>query len=197
MKTRTVYFDTETEGLNPAKNVIIQIAAVAVDEDYQELASFGRLLRFDASKAEPEALEINSYDPERWAREAIDPHQAFAEFDRFLRDFADVEMVSKKGNPFKVVQLAGHNIATFDMPFLQAGFKEFKMFLPASFLGLDTLQLALWWRSFKRPTIENLKLGTLAKHFGIPLEGAHDAMADVRANVQIARMLREDLESGF
>ena len=93
-----------------------------------------------------------------------------------------------------VAELAGHNVASFDVPFLRRYFELCSLFYPASFIPLDTLQLARWWKEVHGIEIENLKLGTLASFFGIELGAdAHDALADVRANVEVARRMVEDL----
>ena len=108
----------------------------------------------------------------------------------FLRCFADVELI---GQPYRVAQLAGHNAATFDGPFLTGWYKQVDEFLPASRTVLCTLHRALWYfqenPQAERP--ENMKLGTLAQHFGIQHEGAHDAMADVRATVELYKALTD------
>lgn len=200
---RIVFFDVETSGLDPKYHEIIQIAAVAVDADnFDEIATFASKVKFDASLASEDALAVNSYDPGVWQREAVPTLQARGEFDNFLREHATVRMVSKRtGRPYKVAQLAGHNAATFDMPFLRAWFdRRPSEFLPAAFLVLDTLQLAMWaaqcplapiipaGAEFRRSVPTNFKLGTLCEYLGVDLgDDAHDAVNDVRATVAIAR----------
>ena len=64
-------------------------------------------------------------------------------------------------------------------------------FLPAAYSVLCTLQRSLWYFQ-ENPHAErpaNLKLGTLAQHFGIELDNAHDALADVRATVKLYKAL--------
>ena len=66
------------------------------------------------------------------------------------------------------------------------------LFMPAEFFGLDTLQLAAWWRQFQNADgqpVENLKLSTLSGIFGIEHSDAHDALADVRANILVAKAM--------
>jgi len=67
---KTVYVDLETGGLE-MHHPVIQIAAVAVDGDWNELGAFQVKLFFDESKAEPEALRINRYDRSIWEHEAF------------------------------------------------------------------------------------------------------------------------------
>lgn len=190
---KIVFFDLETSGLSPWKNEIIQVAAVVVkSDDFSEIARFGPFrVSFDVEKASPEALKINHYEATAW-EDAISQKQLVDDFGDFLRDHSTVKMTSRAGNPYYVAQLAGHNILRFDMPFLQATFKrEGGQFLPARFIGLDTLQLAAW-KYFDDPNApKNLKLEDLVEFLGAKFEGkAHDAMADVIANIEMAKLLR-------
>ena len=72
-------------------------------------------------------------------------------------------------------------------------FARHDAFLPADpFRPLDTLQLALWHFSQCDAEPENYKLGTLCAFFGIDASGAHDALVDVRLNVELARRVLEE-----
>ena len=188
---RSVFFDLETGGADPSRHPITQIAAVAVDEHLNELESFECKVRFDESAADPKALELNHYDPEVWAEKGLAPRMAADRFARFLKKYDDVLMVSQAGKPYRVAQLIGYNAATFDGPFLQRTYKELGVFLPASFRVMCLLQRVLWGfheDPRKKPPAD-FKLGTVCKYFEIPLEGAHDALADVRATVNLSRVL--------
>lgn len=190
---RLVFVDIETGGLDPARHPIIQIAAIAVDAGLNELDSFECKIKFSEEDCEPEAIKANSYDAEIWKEKAVYPRRAFDELAEFLRRYSDVELVSQRTHkPYKVAQLVGHNAASFDGPFIQNGYRTHGLFLPAAFTVLDTLQRALW-HFHERPECrpENFKLATLCKHFGVPLDNAHDALADVRATVGLYRALVE------
>ena len=187
----TVFFDTETAGLAD-EAATIQLAAIAV-RDWKELAVFEQKIEFDVSKAEPEALELNHFDAEVWELEAYPVQEVVASFAKWLEPHRAIEMVSKRtGRPYMVARLAGHNVKTFDAPRLQAMFKAQDVFLAAdSFRPLDTVQLALWecWARGKKPP--NYQLATLCGFIGIDVGEAHDALADVRMCIELARALLE------
>jgi len=186
-----VYFDLETGGVQDF-HPNIQIAAVAVDSNWQELASIEMKLQFDVGAADPEALQINHYDAAVWRAEAIPPNQALRRFSDFLEPFKVLPRVSKKPpfRPYSVAQLAGHNAATFDGPRLKSWYTKAGAFLGADPRVLDTMQLAMWWFQMRGEQPDNYKLGTLCRYFGIPVgDEAHDALADVRMTVQLARYL--------
>lgn len=190
---RIVFFDLETSGLDKERHAITQIAAIAVcvitGVVHEEIEI---KVLFKVEDADPEALRVNSYSKEVWERDAVHPEQALSQFSAFLKRHATVKMTSKLGRPYRVARLAGHNSATFDGPFLQAWYSRLGQFCPASYLTLDTLQLALWHFSgaVQQFQPENFKLQTLCNHLGIPTEGeAHDALADVKATVALWKFL--------
>lgn len=187
----TVYFDIETGGLE-LTHPIIQLAAIAVsDDDGDELSEFEAKLLFDVSTADPEALEINHYDKDVWMSEAIAPLKACSDFAAWLQAFLSIEMTSKRtGRKYEVARLAGYNSANFDAPRLQELFKKWGVFLPAHPMTLDVMQAALWAAHWNGWPTTPIKLEDACRFHGVPLEGAHDALSDVRATAALAWRLR-------
>jgi DNA polymerase III subunit epsilon len=188
MSETIIYFDLETGGLD-MEHPITQLAAVAVN-GAEEIDSFNRLIHVNVEHCDPKALELNGYDPARWEREAVFPFQVVSEFWTFLNKYKTVDCISKEGKPYKVAQLAGYNAATFDAPRLQQLFRTARAFLPAHPRVLDVMQLAMWFIRAQDIKLENHKLATVCKYFGIKLDNAHDALADVRATAQLAGCLQ-------
>lgn len=187
---RTVVFDIETGGLEPNRP-IIQVAAIAVDDAWRELAAFERKLRFDERDADPDALAVINYDRQAWLSAAVDPRDAARGFADFCRAHATVERISKAGRPYKVAAMAGHNAVGFDIPRMRALLERFDIFWPAQWwYPLDTYQGVLWHfqRTGETPPAD-FKLPTLATHFGLSADGAHDALADARMAAGIARAI--------
>jgi DNA polymerase-3 subunit epsilon/ribonuclease T len=179
---RLVFVDLETGGLDPAKHPVIQIAAIAVGEDLKPLEEFEAKINFDLSTADGEALAVNSYNAAVWDRDAKSAAHVCGDLSEFFKRYADVKLVSKRtGRPYYVAQPIGHNAARFDGPFLQ------DMFLPAYFRVMDTFQRAIFhfYEHSELPAPDDFELGTLCRHFNIPLDGAHDALADVRATLSL------------
>lgn len=191
MDTYTIFFDFETGGVE-ARHPSIQLAAIAVrDADWAEVASFEAKLKFDETAADPEALKMNHYDAEVWKAEAIPQALAASKLARWSEPYRSVEMISKRtGNPYRVAKLAGHNALTFDLPRLRELYGG--AFFPFHYFVKDTLQRVLWFYDehpeMKRP--ESLKLTTLCAAFGIPTDGAHDALTDVRLSAALAKAVQ-------
>lgn len=173
----TIYFDFETGGLLP-QHPSIQLAAIAYD-DYtgKELGSFESKIAFDESKADDEALLMNSWDGNLW-KNAPAPAEVAKNFADFLRPHCKVKMMSKRtGKPYYVAKGAAYN-APFDWPRLRELFGE--SFLPVSYHVRDILQRAIFHCDENAIEVESFKLTELCKLFGIETKGAHDALADVR-----------------
>ena len=185
-----VIFDTETGGLTD-RHPTIQIAAIAVDHDWIEVAAFERKLRFNREHADEKALSMNSFNADVWGREAIDSRDALLQFADFLRDHADLTKMSQSGKKYTVARLCGHNAAAFDLPRVSGECRQQNIFFPGDFAVLDSLQLYRWSR-FINPHSEGPdsgKLGDIAKFYGISTDGAHDALADCRIVAAIAPKL--------
>jgi DNA polymerase III epsilon subunit-like protein len=187
----TVYFDLETGGVEDCRPDM-QIAAVAVDDNWNELGAFEAKIQFECDQADPEALRINHYDAAIWRRDAIPLPTMIERFSNFIDPYRVLSRKSKRPpyRTYRVAQLAGHNAATFDGPRLKAMYIRAGLFLGADPRVLDTMQLAMWWFHQRRTEPENYKLGPLCQYFGISVgEDAHDALADVRLTVQLAKVL--------
>ena len=197
MAKKIVFYDLETGGLDTREHPVIQIAAVSTWADTLEpIEEFEVKVQFDVADCSPEALEVNSFDPDIWKKDAVPKLVAMNGLKRFLSNHASTKKIAKSGRPWYTARMAGHNAARFDHPFLIDWFKSADVFFTGGYRCLCTYQMAEWF--FELSGIEepkNLKLGTLAEHFGIslPAEDAHDALADVRANVEVCKALREGL----
>src|SRR6187455_793514 len=163
---RLVFFDLETTGVDISK---------------AEITSFQRLVRFDVERADPKALEINHFDPARWEKDAVWKQQALAEFFTWAKPHLDQPRLSARTNrTYYVGTLCGYNAAAFDGPILKRVCKDMAsvsqpmgMFIPFDHRIRDTFQIALSICDFLGITLKDYKLGTVAEHFGAPIEKAH------------------------
>lgn len=191
--THLVLFDLETGGLEPTRP-IIQIAAIAVDRQLQERDVFEVKIRFDESKACPDALRRVHYRRAEWKRSAVSPKKAAWAFSQFLRKHASVEVLRRNMTSFHVAQLASHH-SNFDGPFLTAWYERLGIFLPASYRVFCTLQRAYWYFQEQPDLVppDDFRLATLCEYFGVPLHPneAHEALADTRAALGVYRAMTE------
>lgn len=171
-----LFLDLETSHLDPDLGDIIEIAAVRTTPDLRaEVAVIDRKLQLERPlEASPEALAINGYSVEEW-RHAIPRRIAFLELLKIATD--DVLIVGQ--NPI------------FDLSHLRAKFKMESLVPITPRYVIDTAAMA--WPLVVKGHLHRMNLETLCSRYGIPNDGAHRAMADVRRLMHVyARMLGID-----
>lgn len=163
---RLIVFDLETTGTDRTRDEIIEVAA----RRYGTEDRFHALLRPERSVGD--SVEVHGLTDEFLAREGRPAGEALDE----LRAFADGCV------------LAGHNVVSFDVPFLQLGAACHGAANWDCFAVFDTLDLA---RRFYR--LPRYKLESLAQHFGFTVRPSHRAMDDVDATCELMAILLADL----
>lgn len=198
---KVCFIDTETGGLE-RKHPTIQIGAVAV-ENGAEVEAFEVKLRFKAEDADPEALAGNCYDAEIWEHEAVGVKEGYKGFLDFLGRHRTVRKTSRNGNTtYTVARLGGYNIANFDYPRLRgyigmlAEHDNTYRSVPADPYLLDVYQLACWLHAIRPLPVPDLKMQTLAAHYGIEVKEAHDALDDARTAAAVGRKVLAALLKG-
>jgi len=154
-----VAFDTETTGLSPADDRIVEIAAIAFGPDGTETGTFEQLV--DPGIPIPPALTaIHGIDDAMVAgRPGIE--EVLPEFIRFV------------GKAVLLAHNASYDIAMLMVPLLRMDAATAPA--PPGNPVLDTCGLAR--AAF--PGAPNYRLVTIAGRLGIPMERAHRAMSDV------------------
>jgi DNA polymerase III alpha subunit (gram-positive type) len=186
-----VFVDIEVAGAEISRP-IIQVAAIAVAANLEELETFEAKLKFDERLADHKTLTRNRYCEKTWTAEARSATSVARAFASFLRRHATFDLAGNGRSSYRVAQLVAHN-ANFDGPFLRAWFDRVGDFLPGDYRILCTVQRAMWLfheHCHLRPPAD-FKLGTLCRYFGVPLDPneAHTALADVRATVELYRRI--------
>jgi hypothetical protein len=192
------WLDLETGGLKDW-HPDIQVACIVTDLQQNEVASFARKIQFEEKRADPVALELNHYDPAVWEAEAVPESQAANELADFLQPYRLLEMNNKKdpAKPYRVARIAAHN-ASFDKPRMEAMFNRHRLYFRTGSwdpfwhpIWLDSVQRAMWWGYENSRPFTALKLSTVCETIGIPTDGAHDALADVRMSAAILKYMAD------
>ncbi|MCU0677610.1 MAG: 3'-5' exonuclease [Myxococcota bacterium] len=173
-----VFLDVETTGLDPQKHEILEVAAIRVTHDLSRiLDKFCTKVRpTRLHDADPAALEVNGYSDAEWA-DAIDLDEALTVLWPILEGAVP----------------AGHNVG-FDLRFLEAaahttGRATETSALPTDYHRLDTASLA--WLLITTGQSSRWNLDATCAALGIVQERKHRALDDVRAALQVARVVRE------
>lgn len=176
-----LWLDSETTGLDPLKNDIVQLACIPVLNGVEQTVTFNQYCQpIDYNEIDPGALAVNGLTVD-FLRKQQPAHSLVSNLVTFARNF-NVKFT-----------IAGYNVG-FDKDFLAALFK--KVDREHDFLEIftgdirDTMKRAKVLKS-QLPT-PNIKLATLAGHFGIPIN-AHDALSDISATIKVDKALSDML----
>ncbi|MEU9593689.1 TerD family protein [Streptomyces sp. NPDC048193] len=156
--------DVETSGLVPRRDRVLSVAVVTLDADGEQTGEFSTLLN---PGCDPGPVHVHGLTPERL--------RGAPAFEQVAEDIAAL---------LEGRVLVAHN-AQFDYDFLAHEFARAGLRLPVA-RRLCTLALN---RRVDPPT-DDLRLGTLAAHYGVPQVRAHDALDDTRV---LAGVLRASL----
>ena len=180
---KILYFDTETTGLDPVKQDIIQIAGIIViDGIVQEEFEF-KVKPFSFDNISQEALDVHGYNVEN-LKTFPEPHEVHCQLIDIFSKYVDRYDTNDKFTP------AGYNVH-FDMDFLQQFFIKNNDVYFGSWMNwkkVDPLPLLHYLDFCGRISLPNYKLSTVCQHFGIEIK-AHDALGDIKATRELLAKL--------
>lgn len=157
-----IVYDVETTGVDTTKDQIIQIAAMRIDKDGNEIERFEKLLQSDRSVAD--SYYIHGFSDEELKKRGEDRERVIKEFLEFSKDSI----------------IVGHNVS-FDIAMLESELSKLDIQGPMFKAFYDTLDI---YRRFY-PSELNHKLGYLSERFKTKHQPTHDAMDDVLATAEL------------
>jgi DNA polymerase-3 subunit epsilon len=167
MTKRPIYYDTETTGVSPAKDRIIEIAAYdpVQDRTFESLINPG-------CPIPPEATAIHKIT------------------DEMVADAPSFEEVAKQFTAFCTddMVLIAHNNDSFDKPFIQNEFQRNNVPFP-SWPFIDSLKFSRKYR----PDLPRHSLQHLREYHGIEANNAHRALDDVIVLHKVFSLMIDDL----
>lgn len=176
---KLLFIDTETSGLDPTTHGIVQIAGIIeIDGEIKEKFNFKCQL-FEGQTINADALKANKLTVEQ-IREFPDPLPVYKKLVAIFRKYID------QYNKVDKFYMVGQNVP-FDYAFLEKFFKncgDNYLYAYIFYDKIDLVALTAAFRVSKLLTLENVRLETVAKHFGIQYV-AHDAEADIEVTREI------------
>ncbi|HAT81019.1 MAG TPA: hypothetical protein DCS17_06410 [Flavobacterium sp.] len=171
--------DIETGGFSITKNGVCEIAAIVIDENYNEISSFHRYIK---PYLRPDSDELVSYKDDAMAVNGIKMSD--------IENGEEVEIVVLDLNNFlienKVNTIVGHNSNLFDIPRILYLFKRFiyvDAVLPVE-KYIDTIELAK-----KKINLKNYNLPFLCEYFKIDNSNKHTATGDCESTIELLKKL--------
>ena len=167
MARRALYYDTETTGLKPDTDRIIEIAI------------------YDATNNTSMCTFVNPGMPI-----SSESTKITGITDKMVKDAPNFKEVAEEMIEFcsGEVVLIAHNNDNFDKHFLTAEFARAEVQLP-KYPYIDTLK---WARKF-RPDLPKYSLQYLREVYGVEANNAHRALDDVMVMKQIFEQMTDDL----
>lgn len=179
---KIIFIDTETGGVNPEKAALIQLSGI-IRIDKKDVEKFNFFIKpFENSEVNEKALEVQGRTLEELKTDKyVEEKEVYKQFVNLLDKYIDKY---DKSNKFIV---AGYNVR-FDVDMLKAFFQRHGNNFLFSYLDssmLDPLySIRLLQIAEVLPVLENNKLETWCKHFGIELK-AHDSLEDIEATKKL------------
>lgn len=168
MPLRPIYYDTETTGVRPDKDNIIEIAAYDPEND----VSFCRFVN-PGVPIPPETTAIHGINDAMVADAGN-----FAQVGQEFLDFCKGDVV-----------LIAHNNDTFDALFLKHEFNRHTLTMPSHWKFLDTLK---WARKYRKD-LPRHPLQFLRETYGIQANTAHRALDDVIILHKVFSFMLDDI----
>lgn len=203
---KLLYLDTETGGLDPKINPILQISGIIeiIDERSESISKFSQSSTFDfdlrlrphpSAVISPEALKINKLDPERLHDpERLEPIDAYKKLKSIFLTYIDKYDKSDK------FYLVGQNVH-FDYGFLLELWNRQGDGYLGSFIHYHKIDLIALTASMRLagklptgPELPSMKLEALCRYFKMT-EQTHDSMSDIRQTREIFVRYLEFLKS--
>lgn len=172
---KLLFLDTETTGIDPSHNGVIQIAGIIdIGGEVKEEFNF-KCRPFKGESVSQEALRVQKLTKEEIFSRP-NPIEIFPELLAILNVFID--RFDKRD---KFHMIGQHT--KFDYDFMEKWFRlnndpYFHAYV--SYHLIDLIQMSSLFRVAGVVQVPDMKLTTMAAYFGVPLV-AHDAASDVRA----------------
>ena len=179
---KIIFIDTETGGVNPEKAALIQLSGI-IRIDKKDVEKFNFYIKpFENSEVNEKALEVQGRTLEELKTDKyVEEKEVYKQFVNLLDKYID-----KYDRTDKFI-VAGYNVR-FDVDILKAFFQRHGNNFLFSYLDssmLDPLySIRLLQIAEILPVLENNKLETWCKHFGIELK-AHDSLEDIEATKKL------------
>ena len=179
---KIIFIDTETGGVNPEKAALIQLSGI-IRIDKKDIEKFNFYIKpFENSEVNEKALEVQGRTLEELKTDKyVEEKEVYKQFINLLDKYID-----KYDKTDKFI-VAGYNVR-FDVDILKAFFQRHGNNFLFSYLDSSMLyplySIRLLQIAEILPVLENNKLETWCKHFGIELK-AHDSLEDIEATKKL------------
>lgn len=185
-----LFVDTETTGLVSDFHGIHQIAGMLIIDRKVEWEFDFKFRPLPIEMVDEKALEVSGLTYSDISSRERDSASVYEEFNSTMTKY-----INKYDKQDKAI-IAGYN-CHFDAGFLNDWYKKhgnkyfFGLFHGGAYLDGLGLAVQAEIKKGRRLFLPDRKLGTVAKALGVELDGAHDALNDIRATRKVINILWE------
>jgi|SRR3989304_3153442 len=173
----TIFIDIETTDVDSHLGSIIQIGAIAVDDEFKILDSFSTYIKPLDSHRNQKAMSVNKI-----SEEVLVQSPTLVEALELFENFA----LQKSENKKNILAAWG---AYFDIPFLRAQYAKIYREWPFGHKSIDLKTIAIWELGKRNIPISGGVVKAL-KYLNLEFEGQqHDALADIKNTFRILKKL--------
>lgn len=175
-RMRYLFFDTETTGLPKRQGGrveqlrIVQLACLLTDRKGNVLETYNHIIRPEGYEIPEESQKIHGISTEKALAEGVSIEEAVSAFLK-LYDRCDVVVAHNLEFDMDVIVAEADRIDAWKVRKFKDTFDTMKPL--SKYVGI----YMAWKKDYKWPTLQELH----TKVFGYEFDGAHDALADVRA----------------
>lgn len=183
-KCNWIVLDTETGGLSPDKNPMVEVACCVIDSELDDIYEYESLIKpYDNTKLiQQQALDANKL--------TLDDINKGKDSKIVVEELIQLFKKYKVGNRKPII--VGHNI-DFDIGFLVSFFDFHKKNI-LDYIDEHT-EDTMWLSRWRWLESTNYKLGTCVTNAGIELVDAHRAMMDTRATKELFKYFIRNLRT--
>ncbi len=185
---KILFVDTETTGLISDFHGIHQMAGILIVDKVVVQEFDYKFKPLDKEMVDEEALKVSGLTWSDIQARDLSSRDVYKQFNSMMTKYVD-----KYDKNDKCI-IAGYN-CNFDADFMNEWYKKhgnkffFGLFHGGAYLDGLNLALLAEIRAGRRLFTPDRKLGTVAKTLGVKLEGAHDALNDIRATREVVNKL--------
>lgn len=189
--SKLLWIDAETGGLHPGTHALLEVGFIVdIDGAVMEEQLF-QIKPFPEDSLDTQAMMVNGIS-KMDIMGFVEPRDAFRQMHEIFDKYIDKYDTADKFLP------AGYNVP-FDLMFLETFFTRNDFKYTYSYISHNTIDLLAVVRYLVGKgmlALDNCKLATACKHFGIEA-GVHSALADARATRKLSMALDEWLKAGL
>jgi exodeoxyribonuclease-1 len=186
-----IFYDTETTGLNPAFDQIVQFAAIVTNDNFDIVEELDLRCRLRPHIiASPGAMRVTRVGPKAIQSAPLSCYEMAGKLRAFIEKWSPAVLIGFNSISFDEHMLRQMFFQGLHPTYLTNTNGNSRMDVLRLAHAVDEHQPGILSVPMNEKGKPSFKLGDLIKANGLALQNAHDALADTSATLELARYLR-------